>query len=459
MKIVNPNGQVDFVYLEFILKSYIQKYIDAVPSKYTYVNETGVNPAFQAIEEIKTPLDIHEKRLFVLRSDLLFVTGIKNAYQEYGYQGLKNAFDDKNHQFINWDDRYGHPSLAIPHHLYDGGVLYAGFICQRFTYLEVFLSSGRFNRYERTAENTAPLLTEQQLIVESYLSLKLRQTYGKQAVHFYDTFPGKQDDDDSALFFSDTPFPKSKICRIYNEKLIIKAGQNALKHLHYADAEHYIAKNIPPIKPKYSYDDEGNINPGFQNIQQVNFPLQPLEKRIWVLRTDFILALGVKNAYQKEYGYYGLEDSFSKSVHPFLNWKDRSGHPSLALVEKDYDGSVFYAGYLCQREKFLQVYLVSGRFDRSDLNKEQTQILEAYIAAQLQVAYGKQPIVFDYGNPEDPEYHKIFFANGLFAPSNPRRIYSSESINLILGDIQPPQSNLSYEEVVCSGSIPKCEFY
>lgn len=83
-----------------------------------------------------------------------------------------------------------------------------------------------------------------------------------------------------------------------------------------------------------------------------------------------------KNAYEKEYGYTGFKNSFSKSLHSFLNWNDRYGHPSLTLPEGDYDGSVFYAGYICQRKGYLQVYLVSGRFERNDLNEEQTRILK-----------------------------------------------------------------------------------
>ncbi|KTC81650.1 hypothetical protein [Legionella brunensis] len=435
MKISNPNVQLDSSSLEFFFRAYIRRYVSAVPPKYSYVNESGVNPAFQSIEEITYPLLTNEKRLFVLRRDLILATGIKNAYQEYGYQGLKKAFASKNHDFINWEDRYGHTSLATPDNQYDGQVLYAGFICQRDSYLEIFLSSGRFNRHSRTSEGVEPLSTEQRTIVESYLTLKFTQTYGQQSVIFYDTLPGKQDDEDSALFFADKPFPDTKICRIYDEKSISEAKKFALVALNYIGAQQYICKYIAPIKPKYKYDNEGCINPAFENIEQIKFPLKPLEKRIWVLRTDFILATGVKNAYQEEYGYFGLKDTFNETLHTFLNPRDRYGHPSLTIPEQEYDGSVFYAGYLCQRQGFLQAYLVSGRFDRKDLSDEQTQVLEAYIASLLQTAYGQQPIVFDYGDPDNTNYHKIFFGNGIFAKTNPQRIYTLSRVNEVMDNI------------------------
>ncbi|CEK09990.1 hypothetical protein [Legionella hackeliae] len=427
--------QLDHISLEFFLRAYIRLKISPVSAKYSYPNETSINPAFQRIEDIEFPLALNEKRLFALRSDLVLATGIKNAYQEYGYSGLSTAIESKNHHLINWEDRYGHPSLAFSDNQYDGRVFYAGFICQRATHLEIFLSSGRFNRFDRTKEEIQPLTSEQRTILESYLTLKFTRVYGSQSLYFYDTQPGQQDDEDSALFFSDLPFPKTKCPRIYTTENILKAVELARQLLNYPIAQSYIQNSIAPVKPKYQYDNEGNINPAFQNIEQVNYPLQLWEKRIWVLRTDFILALGVKNAYQKEYDYHGLAESFSDSLHSFLNWNDRYGHPSLTLPEGDYDGSAFYAGYLCQRKGFLQVYLVSGRFDRTDLDCEKTQILEAYIASLLQVAYGLQDIVFDYGNPDNPKYHQVFFGNGVFDKKNPQRRYSVCDIEHILQEI------------------------
>ena len=158
------------------------------------------------------------------------------------------------------------------------------------------------------------------------------------------------------------------------------------------------------------------------------------------------MAAGVKNAYQKEYGYTGLKDSFSESLHSFLNWKDRYGHPSLTLAEGTYDGSAFYAGYICQRSGYLQVYLVSGRFERTDLNEKQTCILEAYIAAQFQAAYGNQDIVFDYGDSEIPSYHATFFSSGVFEKNNLQRRYTQTSIRTILKNISEFSNDSLVEE-------------
>lgn len=431
--------------IEFILKSYIKRHIKGVPSKYTYSGESGVNPAFQCIEEVESPLRPNEKRIFALRSDFILATGVKNAEQHHGYQGLKETFEESQYTYLNWEDRYGHPSLAIADNNYDGAVLYAGFICKRDGYLEVFLSSGRYNRCDRVSEGILPLAEEQIHVVESYLSLKFQKAFGLERVIFYDTTP-EQDDSDSALFFNNKPFSGSKEFRAYNPLSISEAVKVAHCDSKYAEAQDYIKKNIAPVAPKYHYVGEDSINPAYQDIISIQNALLPQEKRIWVLRSDFILATGVKNAYEKEYGYTGFKDSFSRSLYSFLNWNDRYGHPSLTLAEGNYDGSAFYAGYICQRDGYLQVYLVSGRFERTDLNEEQTCILEAYIAAQFQTAYGNQDIVFDYGDSEVTSYHATFFSGGTFDKTNPQRRYNQSSIRDILQNIPvEPSEDMSKE--------------
>lgn len=427
---------------EFILKSYILRHVKGVPPKYTYAEESGVNPAFQRIEEVDRYLRPNEKRIFALRSDFVLATGVKNAEQQHGYHGLKETFAESQYAYLNWQDRYGHPSLAIADNNYDGTVIYAGFICQRDDYLEVFLSSGRYNRCDRAGEGILPLTAEQIHIVESYLVFKLQKAYGLQKVVFYDTTP-EQDAADSAFFFSNTPFPDDKNFRTYQSSSISEAVETAYRDARYAEAQAYIKKNIRPVYPKYSYPGEDCINPAYQDSISVREPLRLGEKRIWALRSDFILAFGVKNAYEKEYKYTGFKDSFSKSLYPFINWADRYGHPSLTLPEKnpgkeDYDGSAFYAGYICQRAGYLQVYLVSGRFERTDLNAKQIRVLEAYIASQLQTCYGIQDIAFDYGDSEVPSYHTTFFSDGIFDKNNPRRWYTEASIRDILQNIFVP---------------------
>ncbi|WP_115700770.1 hypothetical protein [Legionella sainthelensi] len=425
--------------VEFVLKSYIQRHIKGVLPKYTYSEESGVNPAFQRIEEVDVLLKPNEKRIFALRSDFILATGVKNSEQQHGYHGLKETFKKSQYSYLNWKDRYGHPSLAVADNNYDGTVLYAGFICQRRGYLQVFLSSGRYNRCNRTEEGIFQLTKEQTHVIESYLSLKFQKAYGLQKIIFYDTTP-EQDDIDSALFFKNKPFPKSKSSRIYQSPAISEAVKIAHRDSCFEHAQNYIKCNIPPVRPKYSYCGEGSINPGYEEVTSIHSPLKPQEKRIWALRSDFILATGVKNAYEKEYGYTGFKNSFSKSLHSFLNWNDRYGHPSLTLPEGDYDGSVFYAGYICQRKGYLQVYLVSGRFERNDLNEEQTRILEAYIAAQFQAVYGNQEIVFDYGDSNIPSYHAAFFSDRLFEKNNPQRRYNQSSIQNILQNIPSAQN-------------------
>jgi hypothetical protein len=235
----------------------------------------------------------------------------------------------------------------------------------------------------------------------------------------------------------------------------LKFFSNASKHNPdaFANLQEYIKHNIPPVKPQYTYDKESGINPAYQNISQFKqrqFLLHN-EKRIWVLRSDFILATGVKNAYQQEYGYNGLADTFDESLHPFLNWENRYGHPSLALAEDEYDGFAYYAGFLCQRTNFLQVYLSSGRFERKDLSAEQTHRLECYIAALFQDTYGVQDIVFEYGIPGDRAYLSVFFGEGIFSPENPRRCYTYESIKNTLQMIEADKLSLEHDQNTISG--------
>ncbi|KTD18389.1 hypothetical protein [Legionella jordanis] len=412
--------------LEFVFKCYIQSYIPPVGPKHSYAEEEGIKPAFQALKDSVSPLALNDKRTFVLRSDFVIALGINNISRDYDCQELQGTLHS------NCFDSLGRLSLWEGEDNHENKVWYAGFICQRAHYLEVFLSCGRFSRVGRTVESIEPLSTEQVLILEAFLSSKFIHAYGKQEVIFYDTLPGKQDEQDSALFFRDIAFPASKEMRIYNEHLLKEIGQLAINQLNLTTVEHYLSSNIPLIKPKYFYDNEKSINPAFENIQMITKPLKLNEKRIWLLRGDFLLVTGVKNAYEREYGYEGLKQVFNPALYQFINWEDRYGHPSLALPELDYDGSVFYAGYLCQKKDFLQVYLVSGRFDRKDLNGLQTEILEAYIALQLQVAYGQQAVVFEFGDPDNPKFHQTFFSHGTFPKENPRRIYSRSDIMCLL---------------------------
>lgn len=328
--------------------------------------------------------ELLEKRSFVLRSDFKIITG-----------------EEKTTLY----------SLAMPDGRYDGSILYAGIICPRKLNINVFLSE----------ENQTPLTYELIKIIESYLSLRVANVYGVLPIIFYDQ-------NNVRLPFFSTRLQRP---RVYTESTLDFLIQSASDFAKYTSIQRYIQQHIPPLISQFpNYENEEGINPAYQNAAQIESTcfLNIDEKRIWVLRSDFILATGVKNAYKTRYGYTGLADTFSPAVHHFLNWSNRSGHPSLALAEGRYDGTVLYAGYICQRDGFLQVYLSSGRFDRSDLNAEQMHILESYIAAIFQVTYGRQDIVFEFAIPGNPAYHRVFFGDGIFPAENPRRRYTFSSI-------------------------------
>jgi hypothetical protein len=191
-----------------------------------------------------------------------------------------------------------------------------------------------------------------------------------------------------------------------------------------------IKASILPIAPLYpNYKNEYGLNPAYENLSQLKRPfrLRLNEKRIWVLRSDFILATGVKNAY-KEYGYPGFFETFSPDLFDFLNLENRCGHTTLTLPEYDYDGKAYYAGYICQKEHYLQVYLSSGRYERHDLNEEQIAMLETYIAALFQNSYGQQDVSFEFVISGDPAFHTPFFQNQPLPPGYPKRLYSREVI-------------------------------
>lgn len=165
-----------------------------------------------------------------------------------------------------------------------------------------------------------------------------------------------------------------------------------------ADAvfQYFIKKEISPRKAAYLYEHEkANYNPAFENISEEDFycPLRRNEKRIFSLRGDFILATGMKNV-SSRLGNKPFEiypDYIQNSLETYLDVNDRYGHPSLAMAEGEYDGSVFYGGWLAKRDGYLQVYLISGRFNQQ-LSEEQQTLIESYIAKKLIEAYGDQRI-------------------------------------------------------------------
>lgn len=203
-----------------------------------------------------------------------------------------------------------------------------------------------------------------------------------------------------------------------------------------------IESQISTIKKESTdrvYAGEHGINPAYENLSQVNYQLHPNEKRIWLLRGDFNLTIGVKNAYQG-WGYHAFHDNFDEQNYAYLDWNNRTGHPSLARVapEIHYDGDVYYAGHLAQRNGYLEVVDNSGRFDRPDLTVEQLVLLEAYIALQFQKAFGQQKIVFaphPRRNTYDADYFELsafYRDHDISKKSVVKREYDADAIAKIL---------------------------
>jgi len=206
----------------------------------------------------------------------------------------------------------------------------------------------------------------------------------------------------------------------------------------YENGKELISNKISAIeKSDKIYPGENSINPAFENLAQIRRALRLNEKKIWLLRSDFILALGVKNAYQDIWGYYGLDDAFDAKNHRYIDWNDRVGHPSLAISGHGYDGRVYYAGHVAQRDGYLELLNYSGRYDRLDLTVEELIILEAFVALQFQNAFGKQKVVFITNARNDyRDYYELslFYSDKSLPSVIPRREYTVEAVAEILSD-------------------------
>ncbi len=205
-------------------------------------------------------------------------------------------------------------------------------------------------------------------------------------------------------------------------------------------AESYIKKFIPVIAARYNYNSESNINPAYEDISTKNTKLGVGDMRIFVLREDFILATGIKNAYQNLLGYDGLKRAFPKSLHQFINWDDRFGHPSLTLSENNCVGT-YYAGYLKKETNQISVLLASGRYLRTDLAPKSVFVLESYIAHKLRAAYGNLNVIFYHGvkdytsYPSEKAYYDhlgLFFSGSGGLKDEPKRLYPAK-IDMIQG--------------------------
>ena len=198
----------------------------------------------------------------------------------------------------------------------------------------------------------------------------------------------------------------------------------------------YIRANIKPIFPAYTRSNETGINPAYQDASSGVSSLALNQKKIWLFRTDFIVALGNKNAYWDKFSETGLLQAIEEKLHQYINWEDRYGHPSLACEYPGYDRSAYYGGLLAQRNEYLEVYTSSGRYYRNDLSVPHKKILEAYLAYELQKKYGEQKIVF-VDAPNNLDYFEIafFYHDKSMPPNCPRREYDCERIYAIFQEI------------------------
>lgn len=162
---------------------------------------------------------------------------------------------------------------------------------------------------------------------------------------------------------------------------------------------------IQPVDVNYAREDEaGLLNPAFENISEgFHCPLNFGDKRIWALRSDGILATGIKRSYSPTY----FNSAFSVSSD-YLNKLDhRFGHPSLTIPSGNYDGKVLVAGWLFQKQGYIVCINWSGRYCRQDLGESTQAKLRNYLNDTFLHAYGQQPIVYIEGDCEDTDLLRL----------------------------------------------------
>ena len=202
----------------------------------------------------------------------------------------------------------------------------------------------------------------------------------------------------------------------------------------------YISEHIPAVPALYIRENELSINPAYQNTDAIVRSLDIGQKKIWLLRSDFILAVGNKNSNWTNFKDTQLSAAIETDLHAHINWEDRYGHPSLATPHSGYDGAVYYGGYLAQRNDCIEIYTFSGRYHRHDLDARHKAIMEAYIAYHFQIAYGNQCVVFIDAVAVSSTVLDNFELS-IFMSKNPlpdyciRRPYDSERILSIFNDI------------------------
>lgn len=201
-------------------------------------------------------------------------------------------------------------------------------------------------------------------------------------------------------------------------------------------AKDYIKTHISPVFPAYIRRNESAMNPAYQDITATRDKLFLNEKKIWLFRSDMIVAVGNKNAYWIHFSENGLADAIDPTLHRYINWEDRYGHPSLAAEYPGFRSSAFYGGLLAQRNGYLEMFTSSGRYFRNDLDEKDKKIVEAYLAYLFQQAYGRQPIIF-VDSPGNADYFEcsLFYNDQVLPAYCPRRKYEVDDIERIFEGI------------------------
>lgn len=189
-------------------KTYIANNIAPIAPAYVRPNETGINPAYQDTASVKSGLYLNQKKIWLLRGDGIVAIGNKNAYwTNFSENGLSEAISPELHRYVNWEDRFGHPSLACPHPGYTGSAFYGGLLAQRTDCLDVYTSSGRYYRNDLSENHKA--------ILEAFLANEFQQTFGEQRIVFMDA-PSYLDYFECSFFYFDKPLPAYCARRMYD---------------------------------------------------------------------------------------------------------------------------------------------------------------------------------------------------------------------------------------------------
>ncbi|MCL1078831.1 hypothetical protein D5R81_14170 [Parashewanella spongiae] len=141
----------------------------AISPRYTYNSESSINPAFQHIAEgVNIELGVNERRIYALTEGLCFNIGCKNSLGS----SLRSVVSPEMQNQVNWNDRYGHPSIANGKKVYCAGYMY-----RRESYFEVIHASGRYHQSRTSQTKTW---------IEHFITQKISSHFGLSEVKFYD---------------------------------------------------------------------------------------------------------------------------------------------------------------------------------------------------------------------------------------------------------------------------------